>query len=70
MSLDGDLTAKFGLEALPLECCLDEPGNGRGAKSGMRVLRLMTNPTEGGELLRRLAGDPLTSGIPIVILAR
>jgi len=67
---DGDLSAQYGLETLPLECRLDVPGNGRGAKSNVKVLHLVTTPTEGGELLRRLAGDPLTSGIPIVILAR
>ena len=70
MNLDVELGAQAGLEALPLECRLGGPGNGRGGKSGVRVLRLVTNSTEGSELLRRLAGDPLTSGIPIVILAR
>jgi len=70
MYLDGDLSARYDPEVMPLECRLDVPGNGRGAKSGVRVLRLVTTLTEGSELLRRLADDPLTSGIPIIILTR
>jgi CheY-like chemotaxis protein len=42
--------------------------NGQGAKSSVKVLRLVTTSAEGCELLRRLEEDPVTSDVPIIIL--
>lgn len=63
-------TVRHDLGEYPLGDSLDIPGNGRGAKSKVKVLRLVTTPAEGCKLLGRLRNDPLVSGIPIIILAR
>ena len=61
---------QYGLGEYPLGDSLDIPGNGRGAKSKVKVLRLVTTPVGGCELLAKLRSDPLTSGVPIIILTR
>jgi len=70
MRLGAGSTVQYGLEEYPLGDSLDVPGNGRGAKSRVKVLRLVTTPVEGCELLKRLRSDPLTSDVPIIILTR
>ena len=70
MRFDEGSSVKYGLGEYPLGDSLDIPGNGRGATSKVKVLRLVTTPVEGCELLRRLRGDPSTSDVPIIILTR
>ncbi|MFQ5814761.1 MAG: hypothetical protein ACE5I2_16405 [Anaerolineae bacterium] len=70
MRFDGDSRVQYGLEEYPLGDSLDIPGNGRGAKSKVKVLRLVTTPAEGCKLLGKLRSDPLVSGIPIIVLTR
>ena len=69
MPFDEGLSVQYGLEGYPLGD-RDVPENGRGAKSNVKVLRLVMTPTAGCELLRRLRSDPLIKGIPIIILTR
>ncbi len=61
---------QYGLEEYPLEDSSRIPGNGRGAKSTAKVLRLVTTPLEGYELLRKLRSDPQTSNVPVIVLTR
>jgi CheY-like chemotaxis protein len=61
---------QYGLGESLLGDSLDIPGNGRGAKSKVKVLRLVTTPVEGYELLRKLRSDPLVSDVPIIVLTR
>ena len=68
MRFDDDLRVQYGLGEYPLADSLGIPGNGRGAKSKVKVLRLVATPTAGCELLRRLRSDPLTSDTPNIIL--
>jgi len=70
MRFGEDLRVQYGLGGYPQGDSLDIPGNGRGAKSRVKVLRLVTTPVEGYELLRKLRNDPLVSGIPIIVLTR
>ena len=70
MHFGEDLSVQYGLGEYSLGDSLDIPGNGRGAKSKVKVLRLVTTPVEGCELLRKLRNDPLTSDVPIIILTR
>ena len=70
MPLDKDSSVQYGLEEYPLGGSLYVPGNGRGVKSKVRILRLVTTPTERYELLRRLRSDPQSSDIPVIILTR
>ena len=67
---DESSSVQCGLGEYPLGDSLDIPGNGRGAKSKVKILRLVTTPVEGCELLRRLRNDPLISDVPIIILTR
>jgi hypothetical protein len=64
------LSAQYGLAEYPLGDSLDVPGNGRGAESRVKVLRLVMTPVQGYELLRKLKGDPLTSDVPVIVLTR
>ena len=61
---------EYGLGEYPLGGSLDIPGNGRGAKSNVKVLRLVTTPAEGCKLLGKLRSDPLVSDVPIIVLTR
>ena len=70
MRFDEGSSVQYGLGEYPLGDSLDIPGNGRGAGSKVKVLRLVTTPAKGCELLRKLRNDPLTSGVPIIILTR
>ena len=70
MRFGEDLSVQCGLGEYPLGDSLGVPDNGRCAKSKVKVLRLVTTPVEGGELLRRLRNDPLISDVPIIILTR
>jgi len=70
MRFGEDSSVQYGLGEYPSENGLDIPENGRGAKSKVKILRLVTTSVEGCELLRRLRNDPLTSDVPIVILTR
>ncbi len=70
MRFGEDLSVRCGWGEYPLVDSLDIPGNGRGAKSRVKVLRLVTTPVEGCELLRKLRSDPSTSDVPIIILTR
>jgi hypothetical protein len=63
-------SVQYGLGEYPLEDSLDIPGNGRGAESNVKVLRLVMTPVEGYELLRRLRNDPLISDVPVIVLTR
>jgi hypothetical protein len=63
-------SVEYGLGEYPLGDSLGVPGNGRGAGSKVKVLRLVMTPVEGCELLRRLKGDPLTSDVPVIVLTR
>ena len=68
MHFGEDLRVQYGLGEYPLEDSLDIPGNGRGAKSKVKVLRLVTTPVEGCKLLGKLRNDPLVSRVPIIVL--
>jgi hypothetical protein len=70
MRFGGGVGVQYGLREYSLGDSLDIPGNGRGAESKVKVLRLVMTPVEGYELLRRLRGDPLTTDVPIIILTR
>jgi CheY-like chemotaxis protein len=70
MRFDGGSSVQYGLGEYPLGDSLDIPGNGQGAESKVKVLRLVMTPVEGCELLRRLKGDPLTSDVPVIVLTR
>ena len=61
---------QYRLEEYPPGDSLDIPGNGRGAKSTAKVLRLVTTPLEGYELLKKLRSDPQTSDVPVIVLTR
>ncbi len=63
-------SVQYGLREYPLGDSLDIPGNGRGAQSTAKVLRLVMTPVEGYELLRRLRSDPLTDNVPVIVLTR
>ena len=63
-------SVQYGLGKYPLENSLSTPGNGRGAQSSAKVLRLVMTPAEGYELLRKLRGDPLTDNVPNIVLTR
>jgi len=67
---DESSSVQCGLGEYSLGDSLDIPGNGRGAESRVKVLRLVTTPVEGCELLRKLRSDPSTSDVPIIILTR
>ncbi|MGA9348809.1 MAG: hypothetical protein WBW48_08395 [Anaerolineae bacterium] len=67
---DEDTSVQYGLDEYPLEDSLDVLGSARVGQSKVRILRLVTTPVEGCELLRRLRSDPLISDIPIIILTR
>jgi CheY-like chemotaxis protein len=69
-SFNEHLGVQHGLEEYPLEDPLDVLESGRVGGSKGRILRLVMTPTAGGELLRRLRNDPLTSDIPVMILTR
>jgi hypothetical protein len=68
--LGEDARVQHGLGENPLGGSLYIPGNGRGAESKVKVLRLVTTPVEGCELLRRLRSDPLVSDVPVIVLTR
>jgi hypothetical protein len=70
MRFGGDSSVQYGSGGYPLGDSLDIPGNGRGAKSKVKILRLVTTPVEGCKLLGKLRDDPLVSGIPIIVLTR
>ena len=70
MRFNEDLSVQYRVGGYLLGDSLDTPGNGRGAKSKVRILHLVTTPTEGCELLKRLRSDPLTNDTPIMILTR
>ena len=70
MHFGEDLRVQYRSEGYPQGDNLDIPGNGRGAKSRVKVLRLVMTPAEGGKLLGRLKNDPLTSNVPIIVLTR
>ena len=70
MRFGEDSSVQHRLGEYPLGDSLHIPGNGRDAKSQVKVLRLVTTPVEGCELFRRLRDDPLTSDVPIIILTR
>ena len=70
MRFSEDTSTQYGLGEYPLEDSLDIPGNGRGLTSKVKVLRLVTTPAEGCKLLGKLRNDPLTNGVPIIILTR
>ncbi len=70
MHFGEDLRVQYRSGGYPQGDSLDIPGNGRGAKSRVKVLRLVTTPVEGCELLRKLRSDPSTSDVPIIILTR
>ena len=70
MPFDEDVSVQYGLEEHLLEDSLDVLGSARVGQSKGRILRLVTTPLEGCELLRRLRSDPLISDIPIIILTR
>jgi hypothetical protein len=63
-------SVQYGLGEYPLGDSLSIPGNGRGAESKAKVLRLVMTPVEGYELLRKLRSDPLVSDVPIIVLTR
>jgi hypothetical protein len=63
-------SVRYGSGEYPLRDSLDIPGNGRGAGSKVKVLRLVMTPVEGCELLRRLRNDPMTSDVPVIVLTR
>jgi len=66
-----DLRVQHRLREYPPVNSLDIPENGRGAKSNkVKVLRLVATPAEGCKLLGKLRNDPLTNGVPIIILTR
>jgi CheY-like chemotaxis protein len=70
MPFDEALNIQYGLEEYPLESSLDTLGTAQAGQSKVRILRLVTTPLEGCELLRRLRSDPLSSNIPIIVLTR
>jgi hypothetical protein len=70
MPFDEDLGVQYGLEEYPLEDSLDVLGSARVGHSKVRILRLVTTPVEGCELLTRLRSDPQTSDIPVIVLTR
>ena len=70
MPFDEDVSVQYGLDEYPLEDSLDVLGGARVGQSKVRILRLVTTPVEGCELLRRLRNDPQTSDIPVIILTR
>ena len=70
MRFGEDLRVQYGLGGYPQGDSLDIPGNGRGAKSKVKVLRLVMTPAEGCKLLGKLRSDPLTSNVPIIVLTR
>ncbi len=63
-------SVQYGLGEYPLGDSLDIPGNGRGAKSKVNILRLVATPAEGYKLLGKLRSDPLVSDVPIIVLTR
>ena len=63
-------SVQYELGESPLGDSLDNPGNGRGAKSRVKVLRLVTTPAEGYKLLGKLRKDPQTGDVPIIVLTR
>ena len=65
-----DLRVQYGLGGYPQGDSLDVPGNGRGATSKVKVLRMVMTPAEGCKLLGKLKSDPSTSDVPIIILTR
>ena len=68
MRFGEDLRVQYRSGGYPRGDSLDIPGNGRGAKSKVKVLRLVATPVEGYELLRKLKNDPLISDVPIIVL--
>jgi len=70
MLFSEELRVQHRLREYPPENSLDIPENGRGAKSKVKVLRLVATPAEGCKLLGKLRSDPLTNGVPIIILTR
>ena len=70
MRLGEGSSVQYRLEEHSVGDSLDIPGNGQGPKPKVKVLRLVTTPVEGCELLRRLKDDPLSTDVPIIILTR
>ena len=70
MPFDEDLSIQYGLDEYPLGNSLDILGTAQAGQSKVRILRLVTTPLEGCELLRKLRSDPLSSDIPIIVLTR
>jgi hypothetical protein len=70
MPFDEDLSVQYGLEEYPPGDSLDVLGGAQVGKSRVRILRLVTTPLEGCELLKRLRSDPQTSDIPVMVLTR
>jgi len=68
MHYGADLGVQHRLEEYALPGDVDIPGDGRGAKSKMRVLRLVMTPAMGCELLKRLKSDPLVTATPVIVL--
>ena len=63
-------SVQYELEEYPLGDTLVISGNGRDTQSKTKILRLVTTPVEGYELLRKLKSDPLVRGVPIIVLTR
>jgi len=70
MHFGEDLRVQYRSGGYPQGDSLDISGNGRGAKSRAKVLRLVMTPAEGCKLLGKLRSDPLVSGVPIIVLTR
>ena len=63
-------SVQYEFEEYPLGDTLVISGNDQGTKSKTKILRLVTTPVEGYELLRKLKSDPLVSSVPIIVLTR
>jgi len=72
MRFSEELGVQPRLREYPPVDSVDIPENGRdgNSKSRVKVLRLVATPAEGCKLLGKLRNDPLTNGVPIIILTR